>query len=52
MKLYGLIAAVAPIALFAFAPPAAKAQTITPLAGFSDPIGVAVDSSGDVFVAN
>ncbi len=49
MKSSGLVAAAA---LLALAAPAARAQTITPLAQFSGPVGVAVDSSGNVFVAD
>ena len=52
MKLSGLFATVAPAALLALASSFAQAQTITPLAGFSNPVGVVVDTSGNVFVAD
>ena len=52
MKLSGLFSAAAPVALLALSCPCAEAQTITPLAGFSNPVGVVVDSSGNVFVAD
>jgi streptogramin lyase len=52
MKLSGLFTAAAPAMLLSFATPCAQGQTITPLASFSNPVGVVADSSGDIFVAD